>query len=317
MPSFGAVAAERGLALKPTAIETLWVNITRRCNQVCRHCHLGAGPERTEEMSQPAMECSLEVLAKHDSITTLDITGGAPELHPRFNYFVIEARRLGKRVKVRTNLTVVLDGDPTTGVGKGYLPRFFAEQGVDLIASLPHYEASATDEVRGPGVFQKSLEVIRRLNEAGYGNPKTGLILDLVHNTSAPPTPAERDSLEARFKAELAKHGLLFNRLYVVTNMPIGRFGAGLRESGDYQAYLNRLVSAFSPGAAEELVCRKLVSVDYDGRLYDCDFNQAVGLQITSGEPMTIFNFDLEALLARRIRFGAHCFGCTAGGGSS
>ncbi len=317
MPSFEAVVEERGLALRPTAVETLWVNITRRCNQVCRHCHLAASPERTEEMSQPVMERCLEVLARHDSITTLDITGGAPELHPRFEYFVIESRRLGKRVKVRTNLTVILDGDPVTGAKKDYLPRFFAEQGVELIASLPHYEEAATDEMRGPGVFQKSLEVIRRLNRAGYGDPEIGLVLDLVHNTSGSLTPTERDRLEGRFKAELASHGLRFNRLYAVTNMPIGRFGTGLKEAGEYQSYLSRLVSCFSPETAEELICRTLVNVGYDGRLYDCDFNQAVGLQITTNEPTSIFNFDLEALLARRIRFGAHCFGCTAGGGSS
>jgi radical SAM/Cys-rich protein len=317
MPSFKAVVEERGLALRPTAIGTLWVNITRRCNQACRHCHLEASPGRTEEMSRPVMKRCLEVLASYDSITTLDITGGAPELHPHFDYFVTEARRLGKRVKVRTNLTVALDGDPLTGAKKDYLPRFFAEQGVDLIASLPHYDEAATDEVRGAGVFGKSLEVIRRLNEAGYGGPKTGLVLDLVHNYSGPLAPAERDRLEALFKAELARHSRVFNRLYAVTNLPIGRFGASLRESGKYQAYLSRLVSSFSPGAAEELVCRMLVSVGYDGRLYDCDFNQAAGLQVTTDEPMTIFNFDLAALITRRIRFGVHCFGCTAGGGAS
>jgi radical SAM/Cys-rich protein len=317
MPSFEAVVAERGLTIRPTTVGTLWVNITRRCNQVCRHCHLKSSPARTEEMRRPVIERCLEVLAEHLSIQTLDITGGAPELHRDFDYFATEARRLGKRVKVRTNLTVVLDGDPTTGAPKDYLPRFFAEHGIELIASLPHYEAAITDEVRGQGVFDKSLEVIRRLNTVGYGSPETGLIMDLVHNTSGPLTPAERDAMEARFKTRLAEHGLSFNRLYAVTNMPLGRLGTGLRQSGAYQTYLDRLVSSFSAEATEELVCQTLVNVGYDGRLYDCDFNQAIGLQIMTDEPMSIFNFDLKSLLARRIKFGPHCFGCTAGGGSS
>jgi radical SAM/Cys-rich protein len=317
MPAFESVTKDHGLALEPLSIEALWVNITRRCNQACRHCHLEASPERTEQMNLTVMERCLEVLSRYDSITSVDITGGAPELHPHFDYFVAEANRAGKRVKVRTNLTVALDGDPSTGEGKGYLPRFFAEHGVEVIASLPHYDEAITDEVRGRGVFRKSLEVIRRLNEEGYASEGTGLVLNLVHNVSGPLLLTERDKLEAEFKAALSKHGLRFNRLYTVTNMPIGRFGSALERSGGYRDYVTKLIKAFSPGAAQELVCRTLVSVDYEGRLYDCDFNQVLGWQIKDTEPVSIFNFDLERLLSRHIRFGAHCFGCTAGGGSS
>jgi radical SAM/Cys-rich protein len=317
MPAFESVIREHGLTLEPLAVQTLWVNITRRCNQTCRHCHLEASPERTEQMSRPVMERCLEVLSRYSAITSVDITGGAPELHPYFDYFVAEANKAGKQVKVRTNLTVVLDGDPKTGAPKTHLPRFFAEHGVEIIASLPHYDEAITDEIRGRGVFRKSLDVIRRLNEEGYGGEETGLALNLMHNVSGPLLPAERDRLEAEFKAELAKYGLRFNRLYTVTNMPIGRFGSHLKRSGDYQDYVARLVKAFSLGAAQDLVCRTLVSVDYDGRLYDCDFNQVLGWQIRDTEPVSIFNFDLDRLLSRRIRFGAHCFGCTAGGGSS
>ena len=317
MPAFESVTREHGLALEPLSVETLWVNITRRCNQACRHCHLEASPERTEQMNLTVMERCLEVLSRYDSITSVDITGGAPELHPHFDYFVAEANRAGKLVKVRTNLTVALDGDPSTGEEKDYLPRFFAEHGVEVIASLPHYDEAKTDEVRGRGVFRKSLEVIRRLNEEGYASEGTGLTLNLVHNVSGPLLLAERDKLEAEFKAALSKHGLRFNRLYTVTNMPIGRFGSALECSGGYRDYVTKLIKAFSPGAAQELVCRTLVSVDYEGRLYDCDFNQVLGWQIKDTEPVSIFNFDLERLLSRHIRFGAHCFGCTAGGGSS
>jgi radical SAM/Cys-rich protein len=317
MPAFESVTREHGLTLEPIAVETLWVNITRRCNQTCRHCHLEASPERTEQMSRPVMERCLEVLSRYSSITSVDITGGAPELHPHFDYFVAEAHKAGKLVKVRTNLTVVLDGDPKTGELKTYLPRFFAEHGVEVIASLPHYDEAITDGIRGRGVFRKSLEVIRRLNEEGYASEETGLALNLVHNVSGPLLRAERDKLEAEFKAGLARYSLRFNRLYTVTNMPLGRFGSALKRDGGYQGYIGKLAKAFSPGAAQELVCRTLVSVDCGGRLYDCDFNQVLGWQITDAEPVSIFNFDLERLLRRSIRFGAHCFGCTAGGGSS
>lgn len=314
---FQAVLAEHDLRLSPISIETLWVNVTRLCNQACTHCHVDASPARTEQMSRSTVDRCLEILGQYEACQNLDITGGSPELNPNFEYFVIEARKLKKHVIVRHNLTVIFDGNPQTGEKKGYLPEFFAEHQVEVLASLPHYKQDLTDSVRGPGVFNKSIEGIRRLNALGYGKEKTGLILNLVYNAGGPVSPKVRAELEARFKQELSKYNLVFNKLYAVTNMPINRFRSQLQQSGTLDEYMDKLLAAFNPEAAREVVCRSLISVGYDGRIYDCDFNQMLGLQITGHEPLTVFNCDLEALIQRRILFGPHCFGCTAGGGSS
>lgn len=314
---FQAVLAEHDLRLSPTSIETLWVNVTRLCNQACTHCHVDASPARTEQMSRSTVEHCLEILGQYEQCHNLDITGGAPELNPNFEYFVIEARKLKKHVIVRHNLTVIFDGDPQTGEKKGYLPEFFAEHQIEILASLPHYKQHLTDSVRGYGVFSKSIEGIRQLNAVGYGKEKTGLILNLVYNASGPVLPKERTELETRFKQELSKYGLMFDKLYAVTNVPINRFRSQLQRSGTYDEYMDVLLAAFNPKAAEEVVCRSLISVGYDGRIYDCDFNQMLGMQITAPEPMTVLNFDFDTLIKRKILFASHCFGCTAGGGSS
>lgn len=314
---FQAVLAGHGLRLPPVSIETLWVNVTRLCNQACTHCHVDASPERTEQMSRSTVDRCLEILGQYEACQNLDITGGSPELNPNFEYFVIEARKLKKHVIVRHNLTVIFDGNPQTGEKKDYLPEFFAEHQVEVLASLPHYKQDLTDSVRGPGVFNKSIEGIRRLNALGYGKEKTGLILNLVYNAGGPVSPKDRAELEAKFKQELSRHDLVFNKLYAVTNMPINRFRSQLQQSRTLDGYMDALLAAFNPEAAKEVVCRQLISVGYDGRIYDCDFNQMLGLQIIDHEPLTIFNCDLEALAQRRILFGPHCFGCTAGGGSS
>jgi radical SAM/Cys-rich protein len=295
----------------------MWVNITRQCNQSCCHCHVDASPARSEQMPVEVIERCLEVLASHDTIRALDITGGTPELHRHFGYLVTEARRLGKRVVVRHNLTVTIDGHPRTRERKDGLPEFFADNRVELIASLPHYTRPATEAVRGEGVFAKSLEGIRRLNAYGYGVPGSCLTLDLVHNHNGPFTPAERARLKEEYRAELARYGLAFNRLVAVTNVPVNRFRRILVQTGELDSYMRRLVDAFDPAAAEGLVCRSTISVGLDGRLYDCDFNQMTDLPIAiDGRPVSIFNTDWRALLQRQIRFAAHCFGCTAGGGS-
>jgi len=314
---FHAVLAKHDLKLSPISIETLWVNVTRLCNQACRHCHVDASPRRTEQMERETVDRCLEILEQYKQIRNLDITGGAPELNPNFDYLVIEARKLNKHVVSRHNLTVIFDGNPENGEHKEYLPGFFAEHQVEILASLPHYESNYTNSVRGRGVFRKSIEGIRLLNAVGYGKGETGLILNLVYNSNGPVSLKQRAELEARFKEELSRYGLKFNKLYAVTNMPINRFRAQLQQSGTYDEYMNTLVKNFDPEAARGVACRSLVSVGYDGRIYDCDFNQMLGMQITNSRPLTVFIFDFDALMERAIRFASHCFGCAAGGGGS
>jgi radical SAM/Cys-rich protein len=317
---FQAQLKRHGLALPPLAIDTLQVNITKLCNQQCRHCHVDASPARREMMSAEGMAKCLEILERHPQITKLDITGGAPELHAGFDGFVERAAALGKQVMVRHNLTVQLDGHPHTGESKEYLPAFFARHRVEVISSLPYYQQYFTDAQRGAGVFAKSVEAMRRLNAVGYGADWSGLVLNLVYNPVGPYLPAPQAALEADFRRELqAKFGLRFNSLYTITNMPINRFRLHLEKTGQLEAYMEKLLAAFNPAAAEGLMCRSLISVVHDGRIYDCDFNQMLelGAESRAGKPLSIFDFDFDALLARPIRFDQHCFGCTAGSGSS
>jgi radical SAM/Cys-rich protein len=317
---FDALLAARGIALAPLSIETLQVNVTKLCNQACRHCHVDASPARTEMLPPEGVEKCLEILARHPGIAKLDITGGAPELHPQFDAFVERAVALGKHVMVRHNLTVQLDGNPRTGERKDYLPAFFARNRVEVISSLPYYQEYFTDAQRGAGVFSKSIEALRRLNAEGYGADGSGLALNLVYNPVGPYLPPAQGALEADYKRELAaKFGIVFNRLYTITNMPINRFRLHLDKSGQYEAYMEKLLAAFNPAAAEGVMCRTLLSVGHDGRIYDCDFNQMLGLRAAgaTGKPLSIFDFDFEQALGRRIRFDEHCLGCTAGAGSS
>jgi len=316
--NFAATLKKHKIAAAPTSLDTLWVNITHRCNQTCSHCHVNASPDRKEQMSPSVIDHCLDVLANNESCKNLDITGGAPELHPHFEYFVVEATRLGKRVIVRHNLTVTIDGDPATDSKKNYITDFFVENKVEVLASLPHYTGDITDSIRGAGVFNKSLESMRRLNEVGYGMPGTGLILNIVYNVDGPITPIQRNEIEEQFRKELLnRYQLFFNGLFCVTNMPIHRFMEQLKQSGNYHRYMRRIVAAFNPLSAEQVACRSLVSVGYDGLLYDCDFNQMLGMQIVDSKPLSISNFNVNTLLRRKIQFGPHCFGCTSGGGSS
>jgi len=317
---FDGVLRRRGIDLPPLAIDTLQVNVTKLCNQVCRHCHVDASPSRTEKMSPDAIARCLEILEQNPQITKLDITGGAPELHPEFDSFVERSVALGKHVMVRHNLTVQLDKHPTTGASMEHLPEFFARQRVEVISSLPYYQQFFTDAQRGAGVFGKSIEAMKRLNAVGYGIEGSGLELDLVYNPVGPYLPPAQASLEADYRRELrAKFGLEFNRLYTITNMPINRFRLHLEKTGQLEAYMEKLLAAFNPAAAEGVMCRSLISVGHDGRIYDCDFNQMLELSAADrrGRPLSLFDFDFEAALERRIAFGEHCFGCTAGAGSS
>ncbi len=315
---FNRTVAEQNLELNPISVETLQVNITKLCNQACLHCHVDASPKRTEQMDRAGIDRCLEILAANDCIKNLDITGGAPELNHYFDYFVTEAKRLCKHVMVRHNLTVTFDGNPQNGDRKDYLPQFFASNEVEVISSLPYYQKYFTDKQRGRGVFEKSIESIRLLNEVGYGQKDSGLKLHLVYNPVGAFLPASQKTLEADFKKELwSQFGLVFNNLLTITNMPIHRFREQLERLGMYEEYMDKLLAAFNPSAAKGVMCRSLLSVGYDGAIYDCDFNQMLNLQIINHRMKSIFDFNLDELMQRRIQFGAHCFGCTAGSGSS
>ncbi len=318
MIDFHDKLSQHHLELPPTGLATLQVNVGKLCNQACLHCHVDASPKRTEAMDTRTAQRVMEVLAAHPQITTLDITGGAPELNPHFDWLVAEAKKLGKHVMVRHNLTVQFDGNPITGESKEYLPDFFAEHRCEVVSSLPYYSQYFTDKQRGRGVFNKSMEGMKRLNDVGYGKEGTGLVLNLVYNPVGAFLPASQAGLEADYKRELsAKFGLHFNSLFTITNMPIHRFKSDLVRHGGYDAYMEKLLNAFNPAAAEGVMCRSQISVNYDGRLSDCDFNQMLDLPVESAAPQTIFDWDFDALLHRRIVFADHCFGCTAGAGSS
>ncbi len=311
-PGFETKLAQVGLSpLHATGISVLQVNVGKLCNQTCRHCHVDAGPDRTEVMSRETAELCLRALARND-IPTLDITGGAPELNSNFRWLVEQARALDRHVIDRCNLSVLLLPSQHD------LVRFLADHRVEVIASLPYYKASQTDAQRGDGVFEKSIEALRLLNALGYGRDDTGLLLNLVYNPVGAFLPPQQEAIERQFKRELAaRFGVYFNHLYTITNMPISRFLEFLIETGNYEGYMERLANAFNPAAAAGVMCRHTVSVGWDGVLYDCDFNQMLDLPVDHGAPAHIRDFDLARLQRRRIMTGNHCYGCTAGSGSS
>ncbi len=299
--------------LKPSGIEIFQVNIGYMCNQVCKHCHVDAGPDRKEIMTRETMSQCLDVLEK-SGIRTLDITGGAPELNPDFRWFVEEARRRGiSEIIVRSNLTIIVSNPKYND-----LPGFFKANGVRVCSSLPFYNAGKTDRQRGEGVFKDSVKAIQLLNDAGYGKEGTGLILDLVYNPVGAFLPGDQKQLERDFKKELKEHfGIDFNTLFTITNIPISRFLDFLIESGNYTEYMEKLIQAFNPAAVSGVMCRNTISIDWQGFMYDCDFNQMLGLQVTSEKTRHVGSFDLGMLENRDIVTGQHCFACTAGAGSS
>ena len=310
--SFKASLAQARLyPLRTTGVDILQINVGKKCNQTCRHCHVDAGPDRTEVMPRNVLEQCLEVLSTTD-IPTIDITGGAPELHPDFRELVQRARAMGKHVMDRCNLTILLLPNYSS------LPEFFAKHEVEVICSLPHYRAKLTNAQRGDGVFEESLEALRRLNAVGYGMPGTGLRINLVTNPVGAFLPGNQASMEREWKRELQRrYDIVFNDLYTITNMPISRFLEWLEDSDNLETYMSRLVNSFNPGAAQGVMCRNTLSVGWNGQLYDCDFNQMLELKVTNDAPQTIFDFDIERLHRRDIVIGPHCFGCTAGAGSS
>jgi radical SAM/Cys-rich protein len=293
--------------LATRGVEVLQINLGKRCNQLCRHCHVDAGPDRVEVMPDAVVDACLALLEREE-IPTLDITGGAPELHPRFREIVRRGRALGRRVMDRCNLTV------TRLPAWGDLPELFAREGVEVVASLPWFGSRETDAQRGNGVFEESIAALRCLNELGYGHPGSGLLLELVTNPPGAFLPGSQAALERQWKRELERrHGIVFNRLYALANMPIGRFLEFLETSGNLEAYAAKIEGAFNPAAVAGLMCRFTLSVGWDGSLHDCDFNQQLGLRL----PKTIFEIGRPDFSGRPIRTAAHCFGCTAGAGSS
>lgn len=310
--SFKEALAQSSLyPLRATGVDILQINVGKKCNQTCRHCHVDAGPDRTEMMPRDVMEKCLEVLATTD-IPTVDITGGAPELHPDFREFVARSHAIGKHVMDRCNLTIMLLPNYSD------LPEFFAEHQVEVICSLPHYRAKQTDSQRGEGVFDESIEALHRLNAVGYGKPDSGLVVNLVMNPVGAFLPGNQTSLEREWKRELEhRHGIVFNNLYTITNLPISRFLEWLEESDNLEGYMTRLVNAFNPGAAQGVMCRNTLSVGWDGQLYDCDFNQMLELGLAGDGPRSIMDFDIAQIRHREIVVGPHCFACTAGAGSS
>jgi radical SAM/Cys-rich protein len=309
---FEDAVVEAGLApLESLGITTLQINLGKLCNQTCKHCHVDAGPDRREVMTRETMEACLRVLEATD-IPVVDLTGGAPEMNPDFRWLVERVRALGRRVIDRCNLTILMVG------GMRDLPGFLATQRVTIVASLPSFLARNTDAQRGERVFDTSIAALARLNELGYGREGSGLELNLVFNPTGAFLPGRQESLEADFRRELwERYGVAFNHLYAITNMPINRFLEFLLRTGQYEAYMERLVSAFNPVAASEVMCRTMLSVGWDGRLHDCDFNQMLELPLSDGLPRHIADFDPRRLARRTIATGLHCYGCTAGAGSS
>ncbi len=316
--NFAKYLADNSVDIHPLSIETLQVNITKMCNQACKHCHVDSSPLRREEIDLRTVDKCLEILKNNDEIKNLDLTGGAPELSKHFRYFVEEAKKLNKHVMIRHNLTVMFDPHPVTGESNIDLPDFFAKNNVELISSMPYYQEYLTDKQRGKGVFNKSIDALKILNAKGYGIEDSDLILDLVYNPIGAYLPATQCELKSKFKKELFNlYGITFNDLFVMTNMPINRFEQDLKRRDGYSEYIIKLVNAFNPIAAEGIMCRSMISVGHDGKLYDCDFNQMIDMTITNGYEKSIFHFDFGQLINRKIKVGSHCFGCTAGAGSS
>ncbi|MBC8136922.1 MAG: arsenosugar biosynthesis radical SAM protein ArsS [Fibrella sp.] len=313
LPTFAQMLAGADLfPLTATGVSTLQVNVGKRCNQACKHCHVDAGPNRTEEMTRETAELVIQALRNHPAIGTLDITGGAPELNPHFRYLAESARNLGRHVIDRCNLTILFEP------GQDGLAQFLAANRVEIVASLPYYLAERTDRQRGLGVFDKSVEGLHLLNSLGYGVEGSGLTLNLVYNPNGAFLPPDQTAMETEYRHELqTRYGIVFTNLFTLTNLPIARFKHFLERSGNYEKYMTKLAGAFNPGAAANVMCRSLVSVGYQGTLYDCDFNQMLELPVEPEMPRHIRDFDAFLLARRAIVTGAHCYGCTAGAGSS
>jgi radical SAM/Cys-rich protein len=298
--------------LTSVKIDVFQINIGKLCNQTCAHCHVDAGPDRKEEnMSRETLELCLKTIKEYN-IPIVDITGGAPEMNPHFKWFVEECTAIGSKVMDRCNLTIIK-------ANKKYneLPKFFAKNKVELVSSLPYFTKTRTDSQRGDGVFNDSIEALQMLNAVGYGMPDSDLVLNLVYNPSGAYLPGDQDELESEFKRQLKRrYNIDFNNLFAITNLPISRFLDYLLETDNYESYMTELVEAYNPATVDGLMCRNTISVSWDGYIYDCDFNQMLDLKSNvKGNHISTFNMD--EYLDRKIVLNQHCYGCTAGSGSS
>lgn len=308
VPPFQTMVQDPAFMRTEDHLDVLQMNIGRKCNLACKHCHVGGGPARTEEMSREVMEACLR-FAEEQQIATIDITGGAPEMNPDFEWLVSEARKICSHVIVRSNLTILLEE------GYRHLPEFYAEQGVEIVCSLPYYRAKEMDRVRGEGTFDQAITVLKKLNGLGFGKDPD-LLLNMVYNPAGAFFPPDQSAMEKEYKTRLSEDfGIVFHSLYTLYNNPLGRFGAFLKRSGNLKGYMAKLYDAFNGGTLEALMCRFQVSVDYDGKVYDCDFNLAAGLPVLTGE--TVFDYVGKPYQVRKIRMDKHCYACTAGAGSS
>ncbi len=313
LPTFQQkISGTNQFPLRPNRLEILQINLGYMCNQVCAHCHVDAGPDRKEIMKKETMEECLEVI-RNTSAHTLDLTGGAPEMNPNFRWFVEEATKAGvKDLIVRSNLTIIR-------ANKKYydLPQFFKQHNVHVVSSMPHWTRGKTDSQRGSGVFDQSIKALQELNAVGYGIPESNLKLDLVYNPSGAFLPGDQKNMEKDFKkALLEDFGIQFHQLFSITNLPISRFLDYLIASGNYEDYMFQLVEAYNPAAVKNVMCRNTLSVSWDGYLYDCDFNQMLELKVAS-KVQHISDYNEEVLQDRNIIISQHCYGCTAGAGSS
>ncbi len=304
---------ETGLyPLTPRELQIFQINVGKMCNQVCKHCHVDAGPDRKEIMTRDTMQLCLEALRNNPQLNTVDLTGGAPEMNPDFRWFVEEIKKLGRHIIVRCNLTIIL-------ANKKYhdLPQFYKLHNIEVVSSLPSYTQDRTDRQRGDGVFEDSIKALQMLNEIGYGQEGSGLILNLVYNPAGAFLPPPQATLESEYKKELKSHfNIEFNNLFAITNLPISRYLDYLLQSGNYEKYMEKLVIAYNPVAASNVMCRNTISISWDGFLYDCDFNQMLDLKVEGGVKH-IAEFNTDVLNKRNIIVNQHCYGCTAGLGSS
>jgi radical SAM/Cys-rich protein len=308
MNLFDKTCDSHGVALRRGAFETLQINVGRKCNQVCTHCHVDAGPHRTEMMDEiTAHKVGKWILEYKPKI--VDITGGAPELSEFFRYFVETAKSVGAHVIDRNNLTII------ETKSHAYLPEYLAKHEVEVVASLPCYLEDNVDSQRGDGVFQKSIRALKKLNAVGYG---TTLPLTLVYNPIGAKLPPNQAELEADYKVELyERYGIVFTRLFAITNLPIARFAADLRENGQWDYYMELLANNFNPETVDGLMCRSTINIGYEGEVFDCDFNQMLKMQQRNGKPLYLWDVTPESMMTQSILTANHCFGCTAGAGSS
>jgi radical SAM/Cys-rich protein len=297
--------------LKATSVAVFQINVGKKCNLSCKHCHVEAGPERTEMMTQKTMETCLGILTDNP-IGTVDITGGSPEMNPWLPWFIKEVSALGRRLMVRSNLVILTEERFT------HFIDLYVENGIEVVSSLPALDPARVERQRGEKTFARMIDAMRQLNQKGYGHPGSGLVLNLVHNPVGAYLPGAQSALEQEYRLRLSRdYGICFNSLFCLTNCPVGRYLEFLIRSDNYADYMRALVASFNRQALDSLMCRSLVSVGWDGKLYDCDFNQMLNLPVNHGAPDHVEKFNMEQLKSRQIVIGNHCFSCTAGAGSS